>query len=51
MEDFEIQDGVLVKYRGAGGDVVIPEGAESIGDGVFYGCSSLTSVLQPPLRE
>ena len=24
--DFEIENGVLVKYTGAGGDVVIPDG-------------------------
>ena len=29
-EEFEIKDGVLVKYNGNGGDVVIPEGVTSI---------------------
>ena len=29
--DFEIENGVLVKYTGAGGDVVIPDGVTSIG--------------------
>ena len=47
-EDFEIdEDGVLVKYVGAGGDVVIPDGVTSIGEGAFYKCSSLTSVMIP----
>ncbi len=47
-EDFEIdEDGVLVKYVGPGGDVVIPDGVTSIGEGVFYHCSSLTSVIIP----
>ena len=47
-EDFEIdEDGVLVKYVGPGGDVVIPDGVTSIGEGVFYYCSSLTSVIIP----
>ena len=45
-EDFEIDDnGVLVKYRGAGGVVVIPEAVTSIGAGAFMDCSSLTEVI------
>ena len=31
MSDFQIENGVLVKYTGNGGDVVIPEGVTSIG--------------------
>lgn len=38
---------VLVKYRGDGGDVVIPEGVKKIGDSAFYSCKSLTSVTIP----
>ena len=45
--DFEIKDGVLVNYKGKGGDVVIPQGVTSIGDSAFWGCSSLTSVTLP----
>ena len=45
--DFEIEDGVLVKYNGAGGDVVIPGGVTSIGKSAFYGCQSLTKVIIP----
>ena len=45
--DFEITDGVLTKYTGAGGDVVIPEGVTSIGDQAFYSCAGLTSVVIP----
>ena len=41
------ENGVLVKYVGPGGDVVIPDGVTSIGEGVFYHCSSLTSVIIP----
>ena len=46
-EDFEIINGILVKYKGAGGDVVIPNGITVIGEKAFYACSSLTSVSIP----
>ena len=46
-EDFEIQDGVLTKYNGAGGDVVIPDGVTVIGQGVFSSRNDLTSVTIP----
>ncbi|MDR1114545.1 MAG: leucine-rich repeat domain-containing protein, partial [Tannerella sp.] len=45
--DFEIINGVLVRYRGAGEDVVIPDEVTGIGQGAFAGCSSLTSVEIP----
>jgi hypothetical protein len=35
---FEIENGVLVKYNGFGGDVVIPEGVTGIGEKAFGGC-------------
>ena len=47
MSDFVIKNGVLTKYNGAGGDVVIPESVTSIGGRTFYGCSSLTNVTIP----
>ena len=45
--DFEIKNGVLVKYKGKGGNVVIPSGVTSIGNGAFLECESLTSVTIP----
>ena len=45
--DFVIENGVLVKYNGPGGDVVIPEGVRKIGAEVFSNCSALTSVSIP----
>ncbi len=47
LSDFVIENGVLKKYVGPGGDVVIPEGVTSIGDRAFYWCSGLTSVTIP----
>jgi len=43
--EFIIKDGVLVKYKGPGGNVVIPEGVTSIGDDAFssaFGSSKKT---------
>ena len=46
--DFTIdENGVLTKYNGTGGDVVIPDGVTSIGYGAFDGCTSLTSITLP----
>jgi len=45
--DFKIVDGVLIKYRGPGGHVVIPEGVTEIGSGVFRENFDITSVSFP----
>ena len=45
--DFVIENGVLVKYNGPGGDVVIPEGVTEIWWGVFNTRSDLTSMVIP----
>lgn len=48
MEDFVIdENGVLVKYNGAGGDVIIPDRVVAIGDSVFFQQNSITSVILP----
>ena len=46
--DFSInEEGVLTKYNGPGGDVVIPGGVTEIGPSAFSGCSTMTSVTIP----
>ena len=46
-DGFVIAMGVVCGYSGEGGDIVIPDGVESIAEGVFDGCSSLRSILIP----
>lgn len=46
-QDFIINDGVLTQYIGEGGDVVIPEGVQSIGNKAFWCCRKMTSVTIP----
>ena len=45
--EFEIQNGELIEYHGAGGDVVIPDGVTRIADFVFDLCETLTSLTLP----
>ncbi len=45
--DFEISDGVLVKYKGSKTEVVIPDCVTSIGKNAFYSWTSLTSITIP----
>ena len=45
--DFVIENGVLIKYVGPGGDVIIPDGVTSIEKSAFYGCQSLTNIVIP----
>lgn len=45
--DFTIENGVLTKYNGSGGDVIIPDGVTSIGDFAFKDCKTLTGIIIP----
>ena len=45
--DFIIENGVLKKYVGPGGDVVIPDGVTAIGVQAFSECITVTSVFLP----
>ncbi|MCL1808755.1 MAG: leucine-rich repeat protein [Clostridiales bacterium] len=44
-EDFIIQDGVLLAYLGAGGEVELPDGVLEIGMAAFQGNPSVTGVV------
>ncbi len=44
---FEISNGVLKKYRGPSGDVIIPSGVTKIGYIAFIDCAYITSVTVP----
>ena len=46
-QDFVIENGVLNRYEGPGGDVTIPEGVTEIGSAAFFGCTGLTDVTIP----
>ena len=46
-QDFVIENGVLKKYNGLGGAVVIPKGVTKIGDDAFLGCTNLTQITIP----
>ena len=45
--DFVIENGILKKYVGPGGDVVVPDGVTEIGERAFEDRSDLTSVSLP----
>ena len=45
--DFIIESGVLTKYTGSGGNVIIPNGVDKIGDEAFSHYTSLISVTIP----
>ena len=45
--DFVIENGVLKKYDGPGGNLVVPDDVTSIGTEAFGNCADLTSVILP----
>ena len=45
LDDFEIENGVLKKYKGKGSIVIIPNNVTSIGSSAFEYCDSLTSIM------
>ena len=47
INDFIIEDGVLKKYVGPGGEVTIPQGVTKINTNAFKGCTTLISVTIP----
>ena len=49
--DFIIENGVLKKYIGPGGDVVIPEGVTEIRGAAFEGCKTVSRVSIPSSVE
>lgn len=46
-DGFIISDGILLEYRGPGGDVVIPKGVHTIGSGAFDERTAVRSVVIP----
>lgn len=47
QSDFTIENGVLVKYLGSSGNVVIPSNVTSIGVQAFLNCPNVTSISIP----
>ncbi|WP_251447560.1 leucine-rich repeat protein [Vermiculatibacterium agrestimuris] len=45
--EFDIRDGLLLKYNGSGGDIVIPDDVTGIADSAFEGCENLTYITIP----
>lgn len=46
-KDYVILNGVLIKYMGSGGDIIIPDSVTTIGQSAFSNCETITSVIIP----
>lgn len=46
-EDFDIEDGVLKRYKGKDEIVIVPDGITSIGEEAFLHCEKLTEITLP----
>ena len=46
-QKFIIENGVLIKYKGADENVIIPEGVKAIGDNAFYEKETIKSIIIP----
>lgn len=46
-EDFVIENGTLIEYKGNGGKVVIPDGVKKIGEEAFIGYETITEFVIP----
>ncbi|MBQ2819900.1 MAG: leucine-rich repeat domain-containing protein [Clostridia bacterium] len=47
LSDFVVENGILTKYNGEGGDVTIPEGVTELARGVFSWSESIKSIALP----
>ena len=45
--DFQIKNGVLIKYQGTAKEIFIPDSVTSIGEQAFAGCVALASITIP----
>ena len=45
LKDFAIENGVLVEYKGEGGEVVLPYEVTQIRNGAFYECQTITALF------
>lgn len=47
IKNFEINDGVLVKYNGGSDNIIIPTGITKIADEAFFNCGEIVTVVIP----
>jgi hypothetical protein len=47
MNEFEIREGILIKYCGSNSTVIIPASVTSISEEVFFDCANIKTVVLP----